>query len=123
MSIPVELTDLTAAMARYGPAAFLLTGGDDGRPHVSHVLVDREGSRLVVPSGGRTARNASARPLVALLWPPVEPGGFSLIVDAEAASADDGRLGLVPTRAVLHRPAGTATGEAVDFTDCRPLEL
>jgi hypothetical protein len=57
-----------------------------------------------------------------LLWPPREPGGYSLIVDgrAEVTDADDSddgtaRLLVVPTRALLHRNAdpstpGSATG-------------
>ena len=39
MSHPVNLDELGGALDRYGPHAFLLTTGDDLRPHVSHVTV------------------------------------------------------------------------------------
>jgi hypothetical protein len=73
-----------------------------------------EGDRIVVQAGRRTAGNAAAQSLVALLWPPLEAGGYSLIVDGGAAAAD-GRLLVEPTKAVLHRPgpptpAGAASG-------------
>ena len=46
---------------------------------------------------------------VTLLWPPAEPGGYSLIVDGRAevtvADAETVRLAVVPTRALLHRDA------------------
>jgi hypothetical protein len=56
------------------------------------------------------------------VWPPLEPGGHSLIVDATAAAADrsERQLRLSPTGAVLHRTvpgADASTGEA----DCRPV--
>jgi hypothetical protein len=106
MSIPVELGALRDEIERFGEVAYLLSVGDDGRPHAVHVRVAHERGALTVAAGGRTARNAAERPLVALLWPPVEDGGHSLIVDAEASGADEGgRLRLRPDRAVLHRPA------------------
>jgi hypothetical protein len=124
MSIAVELRDLAAAIERYGPTAYLLTGGEDGRPHISHVPVslgaDGDQPVLSVPAGGRTVRNATARPLLALLWPPVEPDGFSLIVDATAPADVDpatDTLVLAPTGGVLPRPA------AAGGSDCRPVPL
>ena len=39
-----------------------------------------------------------------MLWPPAEPGGYSLIVDGRGQLIDDS-LRVVPHRAVLHRPA------------------
>ena len=57
----------------------------------------------MLEAGRRTVGNAAARPAVALLWPPAEPGGYSLIVDGDATTADD-RLVVAPTKAVLHRP-------------------
>ena len=59
--------------------------------------------RLVAGAGRSTSANATARPLVSMLWPPYEPDGYSLIVDGEA-SLDGDRLLLAPGRAVLHRP-------------------
>jgi hypothetical protein len=65
---------------------------------------------------GRTRNNVENRKDVTLLWPPREPGDYSLIVDgqaqvAEAADRDDDtvQLEVVPTRALLHRNADPAT--------------
>lgn len=122
MSIPVELHTLDEAIARYGDAAYLLTGAGNGRPHISHVRVRREGQALVVAAGTTTRANAAERPLAALLWSPIEAGGYSLIVDVDAA-LDGESLRLAPTRAVLHRPAPAPVPAGADCAyDCRPLE-
>jgi len=53
---------------------------------------------------------------VTLLWPPSEPDGYSLIVDGQAeiseANDETARLGVVPTRALLHREADTDSAAA-----------
>jgi hypothetical protein len=120
MSIAVGLDELRAQIDAFATDAYLLTVGDDGRSHSVAVPVRWEGDEIVVPAGNTTARNATARPLVALLWPPAERGGYSLIVDANVTAAtdgDDGREVTVrPTRAVLHRPAPSGTGN-----DCAPV--
>jgi hypothetical protein len=129
MSIPVALDRLRAEMARYPTAPYLLTAGADGRPHAVAVTVDWEGDTLVAEVGARTAANVEARALVALLWPPAEAGGFSLIVDGEAHArpAADGRVVVVrPTKGVLHRPAPTPAPATDDRgsacgSDCVPL--
>jgi hypothetical protein len=105
VSIAVALTDLVEAAAPYGDAAFLATGGDDGRPHLSHVRVRFGDHQITIQAGRRSLANGTARPRVVLLWPPHETGGFSLIVDADAAVGSHGELVLTPTNAVLHRPA------------------
>lgn len=87
---------------------YLITTSDDGRPHTtSHqfaVAETNDGALLTCPAGRTTTRNVEARPLVALLWPPSEVDGYSLIVDASAA-VDNGQVTITPTTAVLHRPA------------------
>jgi hypothetical protein len=112
MSIPVSLDALRAQIEEWRTDAYLLTVGDDERTHSVAVPVRWDGDVLIVPAGRTTGRNAAARPLVALLWPPVERGGFSLIVDATAviddAATDEVRMR--PTRAVLHRPAPSGAG-------------
>lgn len=127
MSIPVEQHELREALERYGTAAFLLTGGDDGRPHVSHVQVVWDGEALRVrDAGGRTRGNAVQRPKAALMWPPVESGGYSLIADVGVV-LDGADAVLHVERAVLHRPAPARdAGEAARADgscghDCRPL--
>ncbi|MFV2040193.1 MAG: hypothetical protein ACC660_08110, partial [Acidimicrobiales bacterium] len=59
--------------------------------------------------------------------PPIEPGGYSLIVDGDIAvapSADEGGVGAVTvTKAVLHRPAPVAgPGDATCGSDCLQIE-
>jgi hypothetical protein len=120
MSIAVGLDELRAQIDELATHPYLLTVGDDGRAHSVAVPVRWSGDELVVPAGNTTSANATARPLVALLWPPSERGGFSLIVDATVtgrALTDAGfELTLRPTKAVLHRPAPSGTGN-----DCAPV--
>lgn len=125
MSVPVGLEELRAEAERRGTTPYLLTVGDDGRPHSVAVSARWQGGALVVRAGRRTAANASARPLVSLLWPPGEPGGYSLIVDGDAAvegEGEDAHVVVRPTRGVLHRPASAPAPLAEGCSaDCRPL--
>jgi hypothetical protein len=116
MSIPVGLDELRAKIDEFASDAFLLTVSDDGRAHSVAVPVRWDGDELVVPAGRTTSSNAQTRSLVALLWPPPERGGFSLIVDANVTRVDDGHIWLEPTHAVLHRPAPSGDG-----SDCAPV--
>lgn len=100
----MPLDELRDRIAEFDTDAYLLTVRDDGRAHSVAVPVRWEGDELVVPAGNTTLANARARTLVALLWPPAERGGYSLIVDANAAVGDGNEIKLRPTRAVLHRP-------------------
>ena len=122
MSATVDLDKLADALADYS-FAYLITVGDDFRAHtvaVEPVLDD--GAFGVAETGKRTRRNAIERPAITLLWPPRDAGGYSLIVDGRAELVDDA-LRVVPTGAVLHRPAHpdapTASGCG---DDCVPLE-
>jgi hypothetical protein len=130
MSIPVELSALRDRIEEYGYRGYLLTAGPDGRPHSVGVGVKWVDDVLVTAPGNSTVANASARPLVALLWPPAEPGGYSLIVDAEVLSVVGGGDGgnsvtMKPTHAVLHRPAeDLAPGDSARpgcTSDCLPV--
>jgi len=116
----VDLKRLASALTDY-PFGYLISV-DDGY-HVHTVTVqpvlrdlpdDPEGARAVLDVGligGHTRKNLAHRSDVTLLWPPPEPGGYSLIVDgrAEATESDvhsdpeTARFGVVPTRALLHR--------------------
>jgi hypothetical protein len=113
---------LEEAAAEYGRAAFLLTAGNDGRPKVASVEVEFGGGGVTVAVGGGSAANAAARPLVTLFWPPHTAGGYSLIVDAEAA-VEGTWVRLTPTKGVLHRPAhgGQPSGRDGCASDCAPL--
>ncbi|MGB8386742.1 pyridoxamine 5'-phosphate oxidase family protein [Mycobacterium sp.] len=121
----VDLERLAAALPGY-PFAYLITVDDGYRVHTVTVeprlrnlpeCPDRP--RAIVDVGligGRTRENLARRSDVTLLWPPPEPGGYSLIVDgsAEVTDTDDDavRLGVVPTRALLHRDAGPGSPDA-----------
>lgn len=107
MSIPVDLENLATEVDDRGPG-YLLTSGPDGRPHTIELTFAVDGAVLKARSGKSSARNIADRPLVALLWPPTEPGGYSLIVDGEAVieGDDDNRMVIITaTHAILHRPA------------------
>ena len=123
MSIPVELDALDDALGTYGRQAYLLSGGRDGRPHIAHVTLAWDGGRFTCGIGRSASANIEACELVSLLWPPVTDGGYSMIVDAEAAAAG-GTATLVPTTGVLHRPAPAPDGAAADgdcAADCAPI--
>ena len=105
MSAEVELDRLAAVLTGYG-FGYLLTTRDDGQAHVSAVHASVRGGALHVPDvGRRTREHLAARPSVTMLWPPADQGGYSLIVDAVASLGAGDDVSLVPTRAVLHRPA------------------
>lgn len=109
MSIPVDLDRLAETLSGYR-FAYLLTTGEDLRAHAVQVTPQLHQERLRVANPGRrSGANARARSAIALVWPPAEEGEYSLIVDGEA-TVDDDVLTLVPTRAILHRPA-TAEAE------------
>ncbi len=103
MSVAVSLGALGGQVEQFGAWPYVLTVGDDGHPHAVSVEMAWDGS-VFRGSGGRgTMANAAARSdAVTLLWPPFEPGGYSLIVDGTVAVAD-GVLAFTPTTAVLHR--------------------
>src|SRR6201999_163478 len=119
----VDLQRLAAALPDYA-FAYLITVDDGYRVHTVTVEPQlRETVLDVGLIGGRTRENLAHRGDVTLLWPPREPGGYSLIVDGhatlEAADAEAVRLGVVPTRALLHRDAdpdapGAAKGSLHD---------
>ena len=118
----VDFERLAAALDGYR-FAYLVTVDDDYRVHTVTVEPElREQVMDVGLLGGRTRRNVQRRSAVTLLWPPSEPGGYSLIVDGQAqivpvADSDEDSTApqVVPTRALLHRNAepttpGSATG-------------
>ncbi len=125
MSVRVDLDRLGESIAEYGDAAFVLTTGDDHRPHVTHAAVDLVDSVITCSVGRGAGANATARPGISVLWPPPEPDGYSLILDGEATvePLDEGnRLHITPTAAVLHRPVPRPdAGPDARANDCVPL--
>lgn len=103
MSIGVELADLRERVGELG-FAYVLTISDDERPHVVATRPAWDGDELVLSIGRGSTANAAARPQITLCYPPVEEGGYSLIVDG-AATVDGDSIRFAPSSAVLHRPA------------------
>lgn len=107
MSIAVELSDLPDTLAPY-PWGYVVTVGPDLRAHVLAVPTRFHGGVFVFEAGRSTRANAAARPEVTLVFPSVEPHGYSLLVDGNAVVHDHG-VEVLPAKAVLHRPAITAS--------------
>jgi len=104
MSIAVELDALRDAIGEQAPFAYLLTVTDESTPHLVAVNPSLADEVLVCNAGKTSVHNAGTRTRVSLVWPPLDAGGYSLIVDGDA-STGDGTVSIAPTRAVLHRPA------------------
>ena len=117
MSIEVAAQDLAKTVEDYA-FAYLLTLGDRPRPHVGAVSATvTDGVVRIEPVGRTATRDVTAHDAVTLLWPPRDPDGYSLIVDG-TATVTDGRIDVVPERAVLHRPAPSAAGAAGSGSSC-----
>ncbi|SOJ53159.1 hypothetical protein MSIMFB_00660 [Mycobacterium simulans] len=118
----VDLERLAAALPDF-PFAYLITVDDGYRVHTVTVEpVLREALLDIGLIGGRTRKNLAQRSHVTLLWPPPEPGGYSLIVDGSAlvtdSDAEAARLRVVPTRALLHRDADSPSAAKGCLHDC-----
>lgn len=122
MSIPVALDDLVAATEDYG-WAYLVTVRADATPHIVAVTPawTRDGARI--EAGRGTLRNAAEHPTITLCFAPLEPGGYSLIVDGTATVVEESTLAFAPTGAVLHRPATAPDSGSVSgcISDCAPV--
>jgi hypothetical protein len=123
MSVKVDLDQLADALADF-TFAYLVTVGDDHRAHTVAVTPALTNGVIGVGAiGNGTRRNVTAHDGVTLVWPPREPGGYTLIVDGSGRPDGDG-LTVAPTRAVLHRPAtpDTPATNPGCLHDCVPLE-
>jgi hypothetical protein len=121
MSVKVDLNQLSGALNDFA-MAYLITVGDDFHAHT--VAVDpvfADGVFDLGPVGKTTRTNVARHGDVTLLWPPREPGGYTLIVDGRGDLAGE-PLRVRPSRAVLHRaakPNSPTTSGCGD--DCVPL--
>jgi hypothetical protein len=98
MSIPVDLDRLAETLTDR-PLGYVITVGGDFHAHAVAVDARLEDDEFTIATAGRTTRrNAGEHPQVTLLWPPREPGGYSLIVDGRAR-VDAAGLHVVPSRA------------------------
>lgn len=100
MSVKVPLERVRDELEQRANRAYLLTVGDDGRPHCAAVVLGWREDELVVGAGRTSASNAAARRQVTLLAPPTtllpalgEPSGgqevlegYSLIVDGDVTA-------------------------------------
>jgi hypothetical protein len=82
MTEKVVLEGLPDRVAEYGPAAYLVTIGEDG-PHVVSVVVTLEDGTLTMGAGRTSRRNVADRPVATLLWPAGPDGTYSLLVDGD----------------------------------------
>ncbi len=116
MSIAVALDEVHAIAAQLAPFAYLLTVGERQNTHAVAILPAIGDGVIACEAGGTSCRNATARPHVSLLWPPLDVADYSLIVDGDA-TVDGSTITITPTRAVRHRPAPGGGN------DCAPVSL
>lgn len=122
MSVKVDLDRLAETIGDFS-FAYLVTVGDDYRAHTVAVDPVLSGGGLVIASvGTRTGRNAAVHPDVTLVWPPREPGGYTLIIDGRA-EVDGNGIRVQPNSAVLHRKPGPDSPPSASGCgdDCVPL--
>ncbi|WP_028658502.1 hypothetical protein [Nocardioides insulae] len=122
MSIPVQIDDLKSALTDFGSGYLLTT--NDGRVKVVTVDPEYDGTRLLVTGPGRgTLSNLAGNDVVTLVFPPLRPKGYSLLIDGTARpEGEDVRV--EPASAVLHRPRSHADGPVPDDGcghDCAPV--
>ncbi|MDH6198263.1 hypothetical protein M2272_004922 [Mycobacterium frederiksbergense] len=116
MSVKVNLDQLADKLKDY-TFAYLITVDDDYHAHTVAVDPDLVDGVIRVGSvGGHTSRNLALHGDVTLVWPPSQPGGYSLIVDGrgQPGTSDEETHHIVPSRAVLHRktPRPGETGKS-----------
>ncbi|HEU5002344.1 MAG TPA: hypothetical protein VFW71_06140 [Actinomycetota bacterium] len=123
---PQSLDWLRTEAAKFNTEPYLMTVTEQHRPHCAVVAVDWDPAegRLIVPAPGSwTGSVASGHRQVTVLWPPAEPGGYSLIVDglASTSSGAGDLIGVAPTRVVLHRRGAPVLPASACGSDCVPL--
>ena len=122
MSIPVDVADVAKALEDFG-SGYLLTTSAGTVKVVTVEPVPTDGVLLIARPGRGTLANLSGNATVTLVFPPLAPKGYTLLVDGTAeVTGDDVRV--APTGAVLHRPASHADGPAAPDGcghDCAPV--
>ena len=118
-------TTFADALGEYGSRAYLLTVAPDG-PHTSHVDVSLRDDDLVCWLSRSAVRNILDNPNVSLLWPPLESGGYSVIVNgiAEVREIEGETEGQIQvSKSVLHRPGRRKDdGPGPCTADCQVLD-
>lgn len=113
MAKKVDLARLAEALRDY-QLAYLVTVGDDYRPHTAAVTPSYDAGLLDVgPVGRHGWANLAARRTVTLVWPARGVSEYALIVDGQTELPDDpaGPIRIRPTSALLHRPVLRDDGE------------
>lgn len=108
VSVEVPLDQLAGEVRRWG-FCYLLTVSEGDRTHLlalrPDVTVDDPVTLRFDAGGGRACRNATERPNVTLVFPPVaHSDGMSLVIDGTAV-VGGAHVEVTPTWAVLHRAA------------------
>lgn len=104
MSISVDVSELAETLSSFD-LAYLLTTSGEGRIKVVSTRAELLDGELIVRAPGRgSLANAGLTRSVTLLYPPLHPGGMSLLVDGTAVVAD-AAVRITPTSAVLHKSA------------------
>ncbi len=109
MTIPVPPEEIPGVGGKYGPAAYVLTTGDDSRVRVTHAMVELSPGQVRCRLGRTASANAISRPDVCVLWAATEDQPMSLIADGVAVletESDDGNEFTIRIDwAVQHRAA------------------
>lgn len=116
---------LARAITVHGRDAYLLTVGDEG-PHTSFVTVRYDAGRLSCILGKNALANVERTPDVSVFWPPLEDGGYGIIVNGRVVheEAHSAPVEIRITKAVLHRAGEKPDGsDGPCPSDCRPLRL
>ena len=121
MSTTERVDPLQAQTEGRTGVTYLLTTNDNGSPHAAIVKPSWEKGRLRADVGSHSERNIDHQPLVAFIWPPEEPGGYTLFVDADAVVLMDGSISARPVRGVLHRRGEPSSPDAECGSDCLAL--
>jgi hypothetical protein len=116
MGKKVDLVRFAEALGDY-PFGYLITVDDDFHAHTVAVEpVFADGVLHLGPAGEHTRANLDRHPRVSLVWPPVQPGGYSLMLDGRGELSDDAQVRVFPSKALLHRRA--QPGSAAAATGC-----
>jgi hypothetical protein len=120
----MPISTLAEAISHYGAEAYLLTVAKDG-PHTSNVTVELRAGGIGCNVGASAAKNIEREPHVSLFWPPIEAGGYALIVNGTAASESRSggtKVEITLTKSVLHRHGPKPDdSDGPCASDCRRL--
>lgn len=115
---------LARALAR-GTSGYLVSLARSGRAHVGVVSVGQDGDRIVLTEvGAGTCGNLAVDRRATVVLPPLDAGGYTLIVDGHAVP-DGARYLIAPARAVLHRHGqpGAEPADGGCVADCVELAV